>query len=273
MVLATDGKTVYTTDNGTMRIEHPGSGGNTISMIDTTARRSLGIISLGNFHRPHGIDIDPTTGRLAVTTELPDQLLLLDPGQRKIIRTYDTKGKTSHMVSFGPGAKWAYVSNSGSGNVAAIELAGGQTRLIPTGTRPEGSVLSRNGKELYVTNREAASISVIDTAKNEVAGRIETSKGPVRIAITPDGKTLVYAAMHDKRIEFADAAGRKVLGHVSVSGTPVSLTLSADGKLAFASAEEQDTFYVISVADRKLLREIHTAKGSGPDPVLQVSLP
>jgi YVTN family beta-propeller protein len=165
------------------------------------------------------------------------------------------------------------VSNSSSGNVAAVELSTGEVKLIPTGTRPEGSVLSRDGQELYVTNREAAKISVIDTAKNEVTGEIQTGKGPVRIAVTQDGQTLVYAAMHDQRIEFANPRTRKVLGHVAVSGTPVSLTLSPDGKLAFASAEEADTVYVISVPDRKLFREIKTASGAGPDPVLQVVIP
>ena len=270
MILSKDGRLLYTTDNGTMRIEHAGSGGNTISIVDVVARRKAGEISLGKFHRPHGIDLDDSTGRLVVTTELPDQLLLLDPVKRTVVRTYDTKGKTSHMVTLGPAGKWAYVSNSSSGNVAAVELSTGEVKLIPTGARPEGSVLSRDGREVYVANREAAMISVIDTMKNEVTGKIQTGKGPVRIAITPDGKMLVYAAMHDKRIEFANPATRKVLGHVAVGGTPVSLTLSPDGKLAFASAEEADTVYVISVPDRKLIREIKTAAGAGPDPVLEL---
>lgn len=273
MVLSKDGRRLFTTDNGTMRIEHAGSGGNTVSIVDVASRKKAGEISLGKFHRPHGIDLDASTGRLVVTTELPDQLLLLDPVKRTVVRAYETRGKTSHMVTLGPGAKWAYVSNSSSGNVAAIELSTGEVKLIPTGARPEGSVLSRDGKELYVTNREAAKIAVIDTAKNEVTGEIQTGKGPVRIAITPDGQTLIYAAMHDQRIEFANPRTRKVLGHVAVSGMPVSLTLAPDGKLAFASAEEADSVYVISVADRKLVREIKTAAGAGPDPVLQVGIP
>ncbi len=98
MVLSADGKTLYTTDNGTMRIEHAGSGGNTVTAVDVASRRKRGSISLGKFHRPHGIDLDPATGRLAVTTELPDRLLLLDPVRGRVLRSYDTKGKTSHMV-------------------------------------------------------------------------------------------------------------------------------------------------------------------------------
>ena len=53
---------------------------------------------------------------------------------------------------------------------------------------------------------------------------------------------------------------------------PVSLELSPDGAHAFASAEESDTVYVISVGQKRIIRELHTAKGSGPDPVFQISL-
>ena len=111
--------------------------------------------------------MDRASGRLAITTELPDQLLIVDPVKKSVIKKYATKGKTSHMVRLGPGGKWAYVSNGRSGNVAAVNLESSEVKLIKTGTRPEGSVLSKDGKELYVCNREAASITVIDTAKQQ----------------------------------------------------------------------------------------------------------
>lgn len=267
MVFSADRRLLYTADNGTMRIEHPGKGGNSLSIIDVRARKKLGDISLGDYHRPHGIDLDKKTGRLVVTTELPDKLLLIDPVKKSVLKTYDTKGKTPHMVTLGPGGKWAYVSNSGSGTVAAVNLDTSEVKVIPTGERPEGAVLSPDGRELYVTNREAATISVINTATNEVSGTIRTSKGPVRIGVTPEG-TIVYACMHDKRVAFADPKSRKETGHVPVNGTPVSLHVSTDGKLAFASGEEQDTIFVVSIADRKLLRSFQTAKGAGPDPAI-----
>ena len=273
MVFSRDGKTLYSTDNGTMRIEHTGKGGNTVSIIDVQGRKRLGEIVLGDYYRPHGIDIDGATGRLAITTELPDQLLIVDPVKKSVIKKYATNGKTSHMVTFGPGGKWAYVSNSSSGNVAAVNLESNEVKLIQTGTRPEGSVLSKDGKELYVCNREAASITVIDTAKQQPIAHIPTGKGPVRIALTTDGRTLVYALMHEKKVAFADPGSRRETGYVIVPGTPVSCTLSQDGKLAFASAEETDTVYIISVADKKIVGEIKTAKGAGPDPVFALPRP
>lgn len=268
MVVSKDGRFLYTTDNGTMKIEQAGLGGNTVSIIDLEAKKKVGEINLGEFRRPHGISLDPATGRIAVSTELPDRLLLIDPIERKVLRTFDTKGKTSHMVTFGPGARFAYVSNSNSANVAAINMETGEVELIPAAARPEGSVLSPDGKFLYVCNREAQSITIIDTAKNEAVGQIETGKGPVRAGITPDGKTLIYAAMHDKTMEFADVATRRVTDRIPLNGTPVSLRITPDGTMAIASGEEQDTTFIVTIAEKKVTKEIKTAKGMAPDAVI-----
>lgn len=270
MVLSADGRLVYITDNGTMRIEDPGQGGNTVSVVDIVARRKVGEISLGEFHRPHGIALDAAGGRLLVTTEAPDRLLVVDPAARRVLEVFQTQGKTAHIVALGPAGRFAYVSNAGSNTVAAIELVSGKVKLIPTGERPEGSVRSADGRRLYVVNREAHRITVIDTATHSAAGEIATGRGPVRVGLTPDGKTLVYALIHDEAVEFADAAARKVVGRVKLAGRPVSLSLSADGQRAYAAAQDQDVVYVISVPDRKILRSFKTPPGYGPDPVLEV---
>ncbi len=270
MLLSADGRFVYITDNGTMRIEEPGAGGNTVSIIDVAARKKIGEISLGKYHRPHGIDLDRRTGLLAVTCEFPDALLIVDPVKRTVVKVYETKGKTSHMVKFGPGGARAFVSNSTSNDVACILLASGEVRSIPTGERPEGSVLSQSGHELYVCNREGRTISVIDTAKQAVVAEIPTANGPVRIGLTPDGRRLVYALLHDQAIEIADPAARKVTAQVKLGDRLVSLGISPDGRRAFASAEENDTVYVVSIPEGKLLRTIKTPPGSAPDPVLEV---
>jgi YVTN family beta-propeller protein len=225
MVLSPDGKYLYCTDNGTMQIEQEGKGNNTISMVDVAARKRVEI-PLGNFRRPHGIDIDRATGNVLVTTELPDQLLVIDPNSRKIVRTYDTKGKTSHIVTLGRGGKFAYVSNSTSSNIAAIEMATGAVTLIPTGGRPEGTVLSKDGTRLYTANRVGDNITIIDTGRNAAIGEIKTGKAPNRIALTPDGASLVYSVMGDQGVEIADPLSKKVTGKVRVGGEPVSLTLS-----------------------------------------------
>jgi YVTN family beta-propeller protein len=270
MVLSPDGKFLYCTDNGTMLIEQVSTGGNTISIMDIHSRERSGEISLGKFRRPHGIDLDPKTGLVYVSTELPDQLVVIDPKKREVVKTYDTGGKTAHMVKLGPEGKWAYVSNSSSKTVGAIELATGKVTLIPTGERPEGSALSPDGKLLYVVNREGAQITVIDTTTRSAVGAIKTGNGPVRVGVTPDGGTVVFSLMHDEAMGFADAATRKVTTTIPLGGKPVSLHISPDGRFAFASAQDLQTVYAVSIPERKVVQEIRTADEMFPDAVMVV---
>jgi hypothetical protein len=71
MVLSPDHRLLYVTDNGMLWMTDKGAGGNTISIIDVRSRRKAGTINLGNYRRPHGIAVLPTTGEIVVTIENP----------------------------------------------------------------------------------------------------------------------------------------------------------------------------------------------------------
>ena len=255
-------------DNGILWMTNPGEGGNTISIIDVKSRTKAGVIDLGEYRRPHGIDIEPSTGRIVVTIENPDGLLLIDPASRKVLRKFDVQGQDPHMVLFGPKGEWAYVSNTASATVAAVDLQTGEVKLIPTDARPQGGVLSRDGKRIYLTNSDGNLISIIDTERKERAGVIPTGKGPARIALTPDGKTLVYNLGAGEAVGFADVAGRKQTDVVALGGRPLSLTMSPDGRTVYAGVQDQDKVFAISTAERKIIQVIRTPKGSGPDPAI-----
>ncbi len=267
MVLSADGRYAYTTDNGTMTIEVSGEGGNTVSFIDLKKRTRVAQVSLGKYHRPHGIDVNPVTGDLLVSSENPDQLIVVDVKEKKVKRTFDTKGRTSHIVTCDAKGEWAYVSNARSSNVAAIHLTTGETILIPVGDRPEGSVLSGDGRTLYVANRESDEITAIDTAIKKLTARIKTCREPARVGLSPDDKTLIYACITGRQVGFADVASGKQTATLDLGGRPVSLTTSPDGEHAFAGAQDQDTVFVISIADRKIVKQFKTIPGAGPDPI------
>lgn len=268
MALSPDGKLLYVTNNGMLWMTDPGEGGNTVSIVDVAARKTVGTIDLGKYFRPHGISFDPKSGRLLSTIENPDGLLLIDPAAKKVLRKYEVNGEDPHMVMHRPGAEWAYASNTGTGTLAAVHLESGRVKLIECGGRPQGGVFSHDGKTLYITNAESNTIAIFDVAKNERTGIIQTGKGPNRIALTPDGKTLVYSMSTAEGVGFADVASGKQTGEVHVGGRLLSLTLSPDATTAYTSAQEQDRIGMVSVPDRKFLRFIQLPKGSGPDPIV-----
>jgi YVTN family beta-propeller protein len=267
-VLSSDKRLLYVTDNGILWMTYKGEGGNTISIVDVKARKKVGAIDLGSNRRPHGIDLDPKTGHLVVTTENPSGLVLVDPVSRKVLRKYDVKGEAPHMVRLGPDPRLAYVSNTNSGTLALVNLETGAAKTIPTGARPQGIVFSRDLKTMYVTNSEANTISIIDVDKFQVTGTIQTGKWPCRLALAPDGKRLVYALQVGEAVGFAELATKKEIKQVPLGGKLVSLTLSSDGRYAYSSAQEQDRISVISLAEQKVVQVIETPKGSGPDPVI-----
>ena len=267
-----DRKTIYVTDNGLLWMTDPGDGTNTISIIDVAAQKRTGVIDLGKYHRPHGMALDPKTNRLIVTVENPNGLVLIDLNTRKIVRMYDVQGNNPHMAIFGPNAEWAYVSNTNSGTVAAIHLASGKVKSIPTGKRPQGAVMTRDGRTIYVTNIDSKTISRIDTVKNEVTGEIHTSGGPARIAFTPDEKTLVYNLQNEEGCAFADVASMKETSSVKIPGKPLSLSLSRDGTKAYLGLQDSDKIAIVSVPGRKLAKVIPTPENAGPDTILELPI-
>ena len=273
MVFSPDGRLLYVSDNGILWMTYAGEGGNTVSIIDLQQRKRTGVIDLGDYRRPHGMDLDPQTGRMVVTIENPDGLLLIDTIERKVLRKYDIEGADPHMVIFGPKAEWAYVSNTATATVTAVHLETSNVKLIPTGKRPQGAVRSHDGKLLYVTNSEGSAIAIIDTDKKEAVGRITTSGGPGRVALTPDGKQLVYNIQSDPAVGFADVAAGKETARIPLPGPPLSLTLSSDGKLAYSGVQSLDKVFIIDVAAKKIADVFDTPKNSGPDPVLPLPEP
>lgn len=266
--LSADGNLLYVSNNGVLWMTEDTMGVNTISVVDVAARKKLYDIDLGRFHRPHGIAFVPGTDRLLVTTERPFGVVMVDTKTRKVVRDYDVKGKSPHMVMPSKSGEYAYASNTDSGTVAAIELKTGNVKLIQTGERPQGGVFSHSGDRLYVTSAGSNRIDIIDTKSMEVVGNIPTGKGPGRVAITPDGKTLVYNLQQEPAVGFADVATRKQTAMIPLPGNPLSLTMTSDGRRAFAGVQSMDQVFFISVPDRKVERIVETPKDSGPDPAI-----
>jgi YVTN family beta-propeller protein len=273
MVFSSDGKYLFTSDNGVMDMHEKGRGWNTVSIIDVKAQRRVGQIDLGEHRRPHGIDFDRATGHVLVTTELPSALLILDPKERKVLHVYDVHGKAPHMVRLAADHRTAWVTCTDTSNVSIVDLPTGAVKTLATGRRPQGIVIAPDGRHIYVANSDGETITVIDTIRKELAGEVPVGgrhSGPVRVAIAPDGRTLLAALQLQHAAQFANATNMKAGKELPLPGPPVSMTLSADGRTAYCAVLQQDTIFVISVPEQRILRSFKTPPGSGPDPVLPI---
>ena len=90
--------------------------------------------------------------------------------------------------------EFAYVTNSGSDTVTALDLVNlRQDRVIAVGRRPVGIAANPLRNEVYAVNADSGSVSVIDTTRNQVVATIAVDRTPYSIDIASDGRTAYVA--------------------------------------------------------------------------------
>jgi DNA-binding beta-propeller fold protein YncE len=268
LIYSPDNRFAYVTENGLLWMTDPGKGGNSIAIVDLKEKKLAGRIELGDNYRPHGMDINPRNWQMVVTVEGPAGLLLIDLKERKVLRRYDTKGDAPHMVTLDKKGEIAWVSNSHSGTLAAVNLATGDVKLIEGGKNTQQSVISADGKFLYLTVSEANVILEIDLSTHKVLRRIETGTFPARLAFYNNGKGLIYNTI--KGVAWADLTTGKEIAKAELPGRPLSMTLSKDGKRAYLGVQDEDQIAIVDVAQKKVIRYLKTPAGTGPDPILDL---
>ena len=100
---------------------------------------------------------------------------------------------------------------------------------------------------VYTGNYEDSTMSVIDTATNQIVGSpIPTGSGPDSIAITPDGKTL-YVTSGDGDITVVNTSTNQIV--TTITGLPPleTIAISPDGKTAYVSSPPEDEVVVIDL--------------------------
>lgn len=241
--------------------------GSSLTVVDLVTGSVLRTIELGRHTRPHGLAWI-AANRLVVTAEGSAHVLVVDPLTGAISAEIETAQRISHMVAAGAGSTRAFVANIGSGSVTVVDLDKGlKVADVTTGAGAEGIALSPDGRELWVTNREADTISVLDPTSLELLATIPCPGFPIRVAFLPDGTSaLVSAARTGEVVVFdvaerkekirrsldlstvADAATRLFGDRFGSSPVPVGLVVAPDGRTAWIAATQADVVVAIDPA-------------------------
>jgi YVTN family beta-propeller protein len=205
-----DGRLAAVTNYGTQ--ERPGS---TLSIIDLEHPRELRRIELGAWRRPHGVAWY-AENRIALTTEEPAALFVIDPSAGRVVSQTATGQPGSHMVSVAPDTSRAYVTNRGGGSTTVVDLANGRKLAdVSTGKGSEAIAVTPDGREVWVAAREVGTVTVFDTGTLVVTATLPVPGHPIRIVMTPNGTAIVSCAESSELVTF-DARGRREIGRVRI---------------------------------------------------------
>jgi YVTN family beta-propeller protein len=116
------------------------------------------------------------------------------------------------------------------------------------------------GPTLYVTNVVGDSVSVIDTAKNEVTATIPVGRSPRGIAISPDGATAYVTAARDHEVSVVDTTTNAVTTTVPVGKSPQGVAVMPDGTKIYVVNSLDDSVTVVNTATKQVVTTIPVGK-------------
>jgi YVTN family beta-propeller protein len=118
----------------------------------------------------------------------------------------------------------------------------GLAKTIHVGKTPQYAILTPDGRELWVADNGADTLTVIDTASAEVTATIKVGTLPHSLVITGDGSR-VYVLVEDTEFEngaphsagvaIVDAIRKSVIRHIRVPGRTDELVLTHDDRLLY----------------------------------------
>ena len=132
--------------------------------------------------------------------------------------------------------KKAYVGLFADQAVAVLDTATNQVlKTIPV-TAPDGLIVTPNGKKVYVSSTDTASVKVIDTADDTIIASIDVGAKPAGVAVTPDGTRVVVSVGGADELAIIDTNTDAVIKRVPVAAAHASC-ISADGHYAYVASQ------------------------------------
>jgi len=242
--------------------------------------------------RPHGVTIAPngtfcvsqidgnsvTCGTLTATTVqlgpvipvgLTPAHVALDPSG-KVAYTANQTGNSASIIDVDAAQVVATVPlGDGGFNVTAsrrrayVTTAGGQVFIIdaqnrqaitnlPVGAAANGLALDTLASALYVSSRDAGTVTVINTSSNVVTRCIPVGTGALRVALSPDRKTL-YVASEQSGAEIVNLSTGAVSSIPGVATGAVGLALSPDGGRLYIANPPGGLVQIVDPSSRTVL--------------------
>jgi len=154
---------------------------NTVSVIDPSSNKLLGVIRLG----------DP----------LPGSLSPLYKGQLLV-----------HGLGFSPDSKTLAVVSVGSNSVTLIDTATNKVKeTIYVGRSPHEAFFTPDGTELWVTVRGENYVSVLDPMQMKEIRRIELANGPGMTIFGPDGRYAFVCSSFTPELSVIDVPSHQLI--------------------------------------------------------------
>ena len=140
---------------------------------------------------------------------------------------------------------------------------------VALGAAPHGVAVSPDGHQIYVTDFNARSISVIDTAQLTVIDTIAVGRGAVNVILSADGTRAYVTNELDDTLSVIDTATRQVIRTIPLLYRPHGMSLGVDpttgavDQRLYVANLGSDQVTVLNTATLEVIT--HVTVGNTPD--------
>ncbi|MCY0388439.1 beta-propeller fold lactonase family protein [Robbsia sp. Bb-Pol-6] len=203
----------------------------------------------------------------------PDETLaVVSYSQRPDIIVYDVRAKrvkavlhgyvTPRNIVFSPSGDRIYISDSSLGTVTIIDAKNLKTiRTLPVGPGAFGTILSKDGKSLYINNEAASTVTRYDTGAFQpeavITGFAQPRQG---VRLSPDNGTLYVTNFLGDKITIVNTQTNKIDGEITGFKMLRAISVTADGTTLFAANSGTNSIAVVDIQNRKITNTIPVGK-------------
>ena len=258
-----DGRIAYIPIYGNVGVGKPGLNGHEMLVIDLPSRKIIGRVDFGHGVRPHCVIYNKHDGLLYVTTELDQDVTLVDPKTLKVVGTIPTGQEQSHMLAISPDGTRGYTANVGPGTVSVLDIKARKTlAVIPISGETQRISVSNDGSMAFTSDQTEPRLAVIDTATDKVKAWVPLPGTGYGTAPTKDGRSLLVAIPGRNLVAVVNLATMKVISTIPVPSAPQEILVRPDGKFAYVSCNVKNQVAVIDLSDWKVQKLINVGAGA-----------
>lgn len=257
-----DGNTAYVPIYGDSGVGRPGTNGREILVIDLRSRQTIGKIVFPHGVRPHCAVWDKHRHVLYVTTELDNDLSIIDPHTRKIIGAIPTGQPESHMFALSHDGKRGYTANVGPGTVSVLDMHRRKTlAIIHVSPNIQRISVSPDDSMVFTSDQNSPRLAVIDTATDKIKKWVPMPSAGYGSAPTPDGHWLLVALPAANQVAVVDLGKLQIARTIPVCASPQEILVPpGNDAVAYVSCSKSNGVGALDLRSWKMERQLPAGK-------------
>jgi YVTN family beta-propeller protein len=198
--------------------------------------------------------------RLYVSMPTAGQVAVIDTDTFKLIDSVSA-GRNPTRVVLQPDGRYLWIGNNtqrpGESGVTVIDTETLKTvKSFPTGLGHHEIALSEDGRRAFVTNRDSATLTVVDVRELKALRAHEIGGVPISVAYSPLSKAVYVADARGGAVHVLAGADFEPAKRIALKAGLGPMRFTPDGRYGLLVNPSEDLVHVIDVSSNERIHDI-----------------